>query len=94
MPTTPSSSLVTASQTLRDIIELASHDLPFAAQVAQIAWQSRTLGELALTLDSLYRIALDQGHSFLPDLVDSLLRTVENARDEGTPESTPWREVV
>lgn len=67
-------------ETIESIIALAEEDLPFAAQVAQLALQARTVEELERYMTSLYRLALDHGHPFLPDLADGLLRWAEQQR--------------
>lgn len=84
---------VSIHETLLQVIQLAHVELPFAAQVAQLATQDVTIDELELRLDSLYRIAIEHGDAFVPDLVDGLLRRVEDARDAGMAGTTAWRDL-
>jgi hypothetical protein len=75
---------------MQAVIDLAQDELPFAAQVAKLAMDAATLTEAAYCLVSVYRIALEHGHPFLPDLVDGLLRWIEDY----APEAIDTIEVV
>lgn len=77
--------------TLDDIAALTAADMPFAAQVAQLAAQADTIDELHVLLVSLYRLTSDQGASFVPDLVDTMLTRIETALDHGADGATAWR---
>jgi hypothetical protein len=84
---------IDARATLEAIIELAKVELPFAAQVGRLAQSATTADELERFLASLYRIALDHGHWVLPDLVDGLLRWIEQQPADMTLH-LPWNEAV
>lgn len=82
---------VTMQETLEHVIQLCRSELPFAAQVAQLALQCESIDELERGLASLYRIALEHGQAFMPDLVDGMLCRIEDARAAGVPGSASWR---
>lgn len=95
MVETPASQRSTGvHDTLQHVIAVARHDLPFATRLAEVARTSTTLEELERALQSLYRLAVEHGDSFLADLVDGLLRHVEQARDSGVVGRHPWRDVL
>ncbi|MCW2927656.1 MAG: hypothetical protein JWM86_1624 [Thermoleophilia bacterium] len=66
-----------AIEALAAIIEQARHDAPYLAQVARTALDAIGVVEFAAVLVSVYRIALEEGHPFIPDLTDGLLRWLE-----------------
>lgn len=72
---------IDAADTLQRILAVAERELPFAAQIVQLALQSSTLDELERYMTSVYRLALEHGDPLLPDLVDELLRSIEASRD-------------
>lgn len=61
---------------------LAEADLPFVERVVQLASQSAELDDFEQAMASVYRIALDEQHPFLPDLADFVLQWAEQLREE------------
>jgi hypothetical protein len=82
-----------ARTTLEAIIDLARVELPFAAQVGQLARSAETVVELERYCASLYRIALEHGHWALPDLIDSLLLWAEQVEQDAIL-SLPWSDAT
>lgn len=66
---------------LEAIVRLTQIDLPFLAQVAQIALQARSMDEREQALVSLYRLGLEQQQPYVADLTDELLCWIEEQRD-------------
>jgi hypothetical protein len=78
MPPVPDSFLL-VEDTLDRVIDLALIEVPFAANVAQLARQAECPLERLASLDSLYRIALEHEAPYLGELVDIVLTQLEVA---------------
>ncbi len=59
------------------IIRFTSEDMPFVAQVAQLARQASTHAEREHAIVSLYRLGLEHHQAYVSDLADELLLWLE-----------------
>ncbi len=70
-----------ADAMLASIVRFTQAEMPFVAQVAQLALQTATLDDRERALVSLYQLGLEQQQPYVSELANELLCWIERERD-------------
>jgi hypothetical protein len=72
---------IDADEMLASIVRFTQTEMPFVAQVAQLALQARSMDEREHALVGLYRLGLEHEQPYVSDLTNELLCWIERERD-------------